>query len=245
MLISRRTLAWLAAAVVAVGLVAAWQLWQAAPDEPRAGVAPQARAVSEGAMPQASAAADASPGLREPIDLMGLTVDVARLFDIGYAGGLTIDERTLDALETVLSHMPEHWDAQDLERLSWTLRDGLPAADAQRALGLIQTYRDYLGQARAQLQQWGIPANAQDAQQFFDRMQALQRQHFGAETAQALFGEGMEHGRVVMEAAFVAQDASLSPEERSARLQALRERLPPQLQQAIVEEPSVAVSGGS
>lgn len=239
--INRRTLLRLLAAGLALAAAAGLNRWLAPPAETAA--PPRAHPAADGG-PRAPArqAAD-TPGLREPIDLMGRTVDAARLFEIGYAGGLQIDAHTRDALEILLSTLPEEPGAEDLERLAWTLRDGLPAADAERALGLVQGYRAYLHDMRVQYHRLGIPTRPEEAQAFFAQIEAVQRRHFGDETAQALFGEELQHGRLVMEAAFVAQDASLSPQERHVRLEALRSRLPPPLRSSIPDGAATSPGG--
>jgi lipase chaperone LimK len=136
----------------------------------------------------------------------------------------------------LLAQWSDEPSAEDLERLEWTLRDGLPAADAQQALALVQGYRAYLKDMRAEYQRLGIPASWQDAQTFFAQMEAVQRRHFGDEVAEALFGQDLRHGRLLMEAAFVARDPSLDPQARQARLAALRAQLPEALREAIAQE---------
>jgi lipase chaperone LimK len=242
--INRRTLAWLLGAALALAAAAGLNRWLAPPVESVALSPPQASATPDGAASGSPRQVADRPGLREPIDLMGLTVDAARLFEIGYAGGLAIDGRTRDALEILLTHLPDEPSADDIERLEWTLRDGLPAADAQKAMALFLGYRVYLKDMRAEYQRLGIPTRWEDAQAFFAQMEAVQRRHFGDETAQALFGEEMQYGRLIMEATFVAQDASLGPQERQARLAALRSRLPAPLRDSIPDD-AVTPPGGS
>jgi lipase chaperone LimK len=239
MLLNRRTLPWLVATLVILGLAVGLNRWLSPGDAPAGAMAPEPTAAAQpGRM--ASEHAEGSPGMKQPIDLMGLKVDAARLFEIGYAGGLTIDGRTRETLEILLSNLPEEPSADDIERLEWTLRDGLPAADAQKAIALFHGYRAYLKDMRGEYLRLGIPANREEAQAFFAQMEAVQRRHFGADTAEAVFGDELRHSRLVMEASFVAQDASLSPEERLARLRALRAQLPPELQDSIPDEAAAA-----
>lgn len=233
MSINRRTFPWLLAAGLAAA--AAWGLnrWLAPPAEVEPSLAASA-AVQVGTPVPTELAAD-PPGLRKPIDLMGQTMDAARLFEIGYAGGLTLDGRTRDILEVLLSELPQEPSPDDLQRLEWSLRDGLPAADANQAIALFHGYRAYLKDMRGEYLRLGIPASREEADAFFAQMQALQRRHFGDEVAEAVFGEEMRHSRLVMEAGLVAHDATLSDQERQARLMALRSQLPPALQDAIPE----------
>ncbi len=240
-MLNRRTLPWLLAALVILGLAVSLNRWLSPVDAPAGAVATERTSAARPG-PTASEQADASPGMRQPIDLMGLKVDAARLFEIGYAGGLSIDGRTRETLEILLSNLPEEPSADDIARLEWTLRDGLPAADAQKAIALFHGYRSYLKDMRGEYLRLGIPANHEEAQAFFAQMEAVQRRHFGADTAEAVFGDELRHGRLVMEASLVAQDGSLSPQERQERLRALRAQLPPELQDSIPEEAATPAS---
>lgn len=240
-MLNRRTLPWLLAALVILGLAVSLNRWLSPVDAPVGAVAPE-HTIAARSGTTASEPAGAAPGMKQPIDLMGLKVDAARLFEIGYAGGLSIDGRTRETLEILLSNLPEEPSAEDLERLEWTLRDGLPAADAQKAIALFHGYRAYLKDMRGEYLRLGIPTNRDEAQAFFAQMEAVQRRHFGADTAEAVFGDELRHGRLVMEASFVAQDESLSPQERQERLRALRAQLPPELQDSIPEEAATPAS---
>lgn len=240
-MLNRRTLPWLLAALVILGLAVSLNRWLSPVDAPVGAVAPE-HTIAGRPGPTASEPAGAAPGMKQPIDLMGLKVDAARLFEIGYAGGLSIDGRTRETLEILLSNLPEEPSGEDLERLEWTLRDGLPAADAQKAIALFHGYRAYLKDMRGEYLRLGIPTNRDEAQAFFAQMEAVQRRHFGADTAEAVFGDELRHGRLVMEASFVAQDESLSPQERQERLRALRAQLPPELQDSIPEEAATPAS---
>jgi hypothetical protein len=240
-MLNRRTLPWLLAALVILGLAVSLNRWLSPVDAPAGAVAPE-HTIAARSGPTASEPAGAAPGMKQPIDLMGLKVDAARLFEIGYAGGLSIDGRTRETLEILLSNLPEEPSAEDLERLEWTLRDGLPAADAQKAIALFHGYRAYLKDMRGEYLRLGIPTNRDEAQAFFAQMEAVQRRHFGADTAEAVFGDELRHGRLVMEASFVAQDETLSPQERQERLRALRAQLPPELQDSIPEEAATPAS---
>lgn len=240
-MLNRRTLPWLLAALVILGLAVSLNRWLSPVDAPVGAVAPE-HTIAARSGTTASEPAGAAPGMKQPIDLMGLKVDAARLFEIGYAGGLSIDGRTRETLEILLSNLPEEPSGEDLERLEWTLRDGLPAADAQKAIALFHGYRAYLKDMRGEYLRLGIPTNRDEAQAFFAQMEAVQRRHFGADTAEAVFGDELRHGRLVMEASFVAQDESLSPQERQERLRALRAQLPPELQDSIPEEAATPAS---
>ncbi len=225
---------------VFVGLLAAalaFWLWPS--DEP-AVLAPGGAAVASASgtrvMP-APGRPGAAPWAVTVTDAMGLTLDAARLFQLGYAGGLVIDRDTRSAIEAVLNSMPEEPSEQDLQRLERTLREGLPKEDAEKALKLFNDYRAYTGEVRNEMMPKGIPANQQEASAFFDQMDAVRRRHFDEATALALFGPYDGYARIAMEASFVEQDATLTPQQKKERVDALRAKLPPD-QQAIIPQPS-------
>jgi hypothetical protein len=169
-------------------------------------------------------------------DAMGLTLDAARLFELGFAGGVVIDADTRAAIEAIINSMPEDPSADDLARLERTLREGLPREDAEKALALFTNYRAYTGEVQREVAPKGIPANMQEANAMFDQMEAMKRRHFGEATANALFGQHDAHARITMEAMFVAQDASLTPAQKKTQLDALRARLPAD-QQSLIPQP--------
>ncbi|MET0335210.1 MAG: lipase secretion chaperone [Rhizobacter sp.] len=170
-------------------------------------------------------------------DAMGTTLDAARLFELGFAGGLVIDQGTRSAIEAVLNSMPENPSEDDLKRLERTLREGLPREDAEKALKLFSSYRGYTADVHKQLEPLGIPGNVQEMNAFFDQMDTIKRRHFDESTNSALFGQHDAYARTSMEAMFVEQDTSLTPEQKLKRLQELRAKLPPD-QQSLIPLPT-------
>lgn len=201
-----------------------------APDAPR----PDLRAHSAGAA--------TAPDAVTVTDAMGLQLDAARLFQLGFAGGLVIDTDTRAAIEAVLSSMPADPSDEDLKRLEKTLRAGLPYEEAERAIKLFKDYRGYTRDVTEQMQPKGIPGNLQEARAFFDEVEALKRRHFGEATANALFGPHDGYARLAMEAMFIAQDATLTPEQKKAQLDEMRAKLPPDQRVNIPPYPPVAAS---
>lgn len=173
-------------------------------------------------------------------DAMGLTLDASRLFELGFAGGVVIDADTRASLEAIINSMPEDPSAADLERLERTLRQGLPREDAEKAFELFKNYRAYTAEVRREMEPQGIPANMGEANAMFDQMEAMKRRHFGEATATALFGQHDANARITMEAMFVEQDSSLTPEQKKARLDALRARLPADQRSLIPQEAGAA-----
>jgi lipase chaperone LimK len=174
-------------------------------------------------------------------DATGATLNAARLFELGFAGGLVIDRDTRAVIEAVLNSMPEQPSEQDLQRLERTLREGLPREDAERAIKLFGSYRSYTADVRQQMEPLGVPRNLQEMNAFFDQMEAIKRRHFDDPTVQALFGAADMHARVSMEAMFVDQDPSLTLEQKKQRLDELRARLPAE-QQSLIPQPSQPAS---
>jgi lipase chaperone LimK len=233
----------LAAALVAVAV--GYRAWTPEPADatsaatPAAGPAPHAAGTPRG--PAVSGVTGSAASSVMVADASGANLDAARLFELGFAGGLVIDRDTRAVIEAVLNSMPEQPSADDLQRLERTLREGLPREDAERALKLFGSYRDYTADVRRQMEPLGVPRNLQEMNAFFDQMEAIKQRHFDAATAQALFGPADMHARVSMEAMFVDQDPSLTLEQKKQRLDELRAKLPPE-QRSLIPEPSQPAS---
>jgi lipase chaperone LimK len=182
-------------------------------------------------------AASKSQWSAEQSQAAGLQLDAARMFELGYAGGLVIDANTRSALEAVMASMPDEPTDADLAKLEKTLRESMPSAEADRAMKLVRGYRDYTREVKTQMAPMGIPQSMDEANAFFDRMAATRAKYFDASTNKAMFGDHDEHARITMQAMFVAQDASLSFAEKKARLDALRAKLPAD-QRSLIAEPT-------
>ncbi|MBX3618417.1 MAG: hypothetical protein KF891_00280 [Rhizobacter sp.] len=174
------------------------------------------------------------------IDLLGTRVDAARLFSLRFAGGLYLDADTRATLDTLLVALSAEPNEAEWAKFEGTLRRGLPHEDAEAALRLFQNYKAYLADVRAQAPELGIPANASAADAYFDRLAAIQRQHFDDATASALFEQETRQARAVMKAALVEQDESMSWEQKRDRLNDLRAQLPEADRGLIVDPPRSA-----
>ncbi len=161
------------------------------------------------------------------IDVMGNRLDASRLFDLGFAGGLNIDQQTRATLDTLLMNMSDTPAVQEIEKLEWTLRNGLPKDDADKAIKMFHGYRAYLGDMKGELQQMGIPDTPAVANAYFDQLALLQRRHFDEATAAALFGQENLNARLVMQAALISQNEALSESDKQQQLEQLRTQLPP------------------
>ncbi len=185
-----------------------------------------------GSAPRQAASADNSKVVE--IDLMGNKLDASRLFDLGFAGGLNIDQETRSTLDTLLMNMSDTPAAQEIEKLEWTLRNGLPKDDAEKAIKMFHGYRAYLGDMKGELQQMGIPDTPAAVGAYFDQLAVLQRRHFDDATATALFAQENQNARLVMQAALINQNEALSESDKKEQLDQLRAQLP-QDQQGLIQ----------
>jgi len=207
-----------------VALLGALAWWGSGPDreEPKAS-APGASAVAQS--PAGSSVAGNDKGLVE-IDTLGTKLDAARLFDLGFAGGLTIDRDTRTALEALSTAMPDEASEADMQKLESTLRRGLPPEDAEKAIKLFHDYRDYQADMKLELPTLGTPESQEASNAYFDRVMQMQRKHFDEATAKALFGQDIQNARLGSLASFINRDSGLSPAQRKEQLDALRALLP-------------------
>jgi lipase chaperone LimK len=222
---SRAALWWVFAVAALALCCGAAYVWFAAAPVP-------ARGAASGAA-QPAAAPQAGPGSAGPgvslADLGSTRLDAARLFELGFAGGLVIDQDTRVALEILMADMADPPTAQDMQRIEDALRQGLPAREAAQAVGLLRSYRSYVGDIEQQISPRGIPANVQEMNALFNDMAAVRLRHFDPATADALFGAHEAYARYSMEASFIEQDPSLDGPARQERLDRLREQLPPEV----------------
>lgn len=218
--------------LIAVALVAAACWWGAAVPGQGAGPGSEAAAAGAGA-PAVVGASPRTPAQVSVSDATGLTLDAARLFELGFAGGLTLDRDTRAAIEALINSMPLEPSAQDVERLQRGLRAGLPFDEAERAYKLIADYRSYSRDVQREMVPMGIPKTQDEARALYDRMDAVKRRYFDEPTANALFGADERYARLTMEAGFIHQDAALTPEQKAQAIEALRARLPAERRELI------------
>lgn len=173
------------------------------------------------------------------------SLNAAMLFDLSYGGGLMIDRSTRSSIEALINAMPENPSKDDLARLEHELRAGLPKEAAEKAFKLFTDYSAYRQDVQREIQPKGIPTSLQEANQFFDQMEAFKRSRFDAATADAIFGKHDEYARLTMEAMFVQQDTGLTPAQKTQRLDALRAKLPADQQSLIPREAEPAKTPAS
>ncbi len=151
--------------------------------------------------------------------------DVARLFELDEAGHLVIDADTGVALEALVGDLPEQPSPLDVQRTEDSLRKGLPAREAAKAIGLLRSYRAYVAEVESQVSPGGIPQNLDEVNALFDRMSTLRLKYFDRATAEALFGSHEAFARYTMQTTFIEQDPNLSGPVKQDRLDRLRAQL--------------------
>ncbi len=169
------------------------------------------------ARPLADTAAIVSP--RERDDMVAQAV---QRFHIGYAGGLQLDEETRTTLDALVNSLPEAPTADDLARVEKALRLSLPYEDAERALKLVHGYIGYRTEVSGLLASSEPPASADALRQLFAQVDAIQHRHFSSSAEQALFGPRAQEARNLLEIMVVQQDATLTAEQKQARIDALQ-----------------------
>lgn len=241
----RRPTTWVLAGFVAVVAAVGWQwLASSAVLYPLAETGQpndsKLQPTSAGASGASSRVATGDSGLVE-VDVLGARMDVSRLFQLGFGGGLNVDGETRATLDTLMVQMSDPPSPQELEKLEYTLRQGLPKEEAERALRLLQGYRSYQTDLRGEGAQLGIPETAQGVDEYFSQVSRIQRRHFDDATATALFGPDMRNARAVMMAAVIDQNPNLTLAQKKEQIDALRAELPPE-QRGIVPEPGAGAA---
>jgi len=194
--------------------------------------APAPAAVASGQNGPARASGD--KGTPE-VDALGTKLDAARLFDLGFAGGLTVDRDTRATLEALSTVMPDESPQADIDKLEATLRQGLPQEDAEKAIKLFHDYRSFQADMKRELPEMGLPETPEASKAYFDRVAQVQRRHFDDATVNALFGQDVQGARLATLGAFINRDTNLSPNQKKDQLDALRAQLPADLRALIPE----------
>lgn len=151
---------------------------------------------------------------------------IASMFHLDPYGQLQIDDKLIAAFEVLRAEF-EPFAAERPQYAQETLLRALPGTAGERAAALFATYQAYRQELdRLMAEAMSMQATAETPARLFERMHALRRQHFDADTADALFGHEEAQTRYTLEAMRIEQDRSLTPEQRRDRLEALRRQLP-------------------
>lgn len=219
--------------VVAVTCVAAALWWPTDGSAPPAEAAPPPTGQTQGA-PGADMARG-GPASGGTSAASTVHQELARLFELGFSGGLVVDESTLGRMESVLAGLPPEPTQEDFGRLERALREQLPREEADRALGLLTSYRGYLKDVRQELMTQPVPSDPAQVEALLARNRQLQQRHFDALLGEALFAERNERDRVALSALAIENDPRLSPAEKTQRYAQLRGGLPPALSALVPE----------
>lgn len=222
-----RRAGWLAAVCVAAAIGGAG-LWMrgAARDAARVSVpgAPPATAGSATVTTpdgEASAAPAPAPSDAPPASLRGAEPDGALHVDA--AGRFVPDRAALARFEWYLSATGEEPPGALRARIVRHLRASLPPGAAAQAEAFLDQVEGYRAAMRALFERGAAP---DDLERRLQWIRETRRAHFGPELAEALFGEEERVALLDLERRAVVQDASLTPEERDAKLAAIEARLP-------------------
>ncbi|XXX81775.1 lipase secretion chaperone [Sorangium sp. So ce134] len=170
-------------------------------------------------------AAAAAPRQAAPPSLRGTDVDGAVLVDAN--GDLIVGPELLALFDYFLSATGEEPAAAIKARIAAAIRERAAGRAAEQAIALLDRYlgyREAAGAARA--------AQAAEPEERLAALREIRREHFGDEVAARLFGDEEREGEAAIEASRILADATLSPEERDARLAEVEAALPERLREA-------------
>jgi hypothetical protein len=163
--------------------------------------------------------------------------DPARVFDLGFSGGLVVDASTVTALDRLQSLLGENPTPEAIAKLENQLRQGLPREDADKAIKLFHGYRGYNREMTTEVMAMGVPQTREAADALLARIDAVQRRHFDAGAADAMFADQNRLSKAVLDAALVQMDTSMSNPQKKERLDAIKRTLPESQQHAIPDQP--------
>jgi len=146
-------------------------------------------------------------------------------------GHFVPDREALALFDYFLSARGEVDDAEISARIrsEITTRLGQPARD--EALAFFDDYLAYRAEAR-QLAESPRIAAAGDLERRFQWIRELRRKHFGAKTADALFGDEEAMVLASIESRRVSMDPDLSDDERASRFAAIEDALPESIRES-------------
>ena len=177
----------------------------------------------------------------------GMQEAVSR-FELGYAGGLQVNEDTRRTLEMATSAMADTPADEDLGRLQAALLKSLPHEDVTRIMSLTRGYIAYTKDMTREVPTGPMPGTLAEFDAMHARIADIRRRHFGTEASAALFGPHDAYARLVLEASLVEIDPSLNGDQKIAKLTELRALLPldqqPLVSAPVQRSPTVGQSPG-
>lgn len=169
-----------------------------------------------------------------PASFQGTEIDGRLRVDA--SGHLIIEQDIRHLFDYFLSSYGEESLSASIERLRGYIAQTLQEPARGEALTLLQQYLDYKRQL-VELER-GLPPLT-DLDGIARRelaVNALRARLFSQEAHQAFFEEEQAYNRFTLERMAIQRDTRLSPEQKGAALQALRENLPESLQLAVLPQ---------
>lgn len=154
-------------------------------------------------------------------DVTSIT-DAAETFRVDANGKLTLDEQTRLGMEALFART----DAADVPRAQEEATRKLSPAAAAEASSLLEHYQNYSKAQRQAYPPGAAPVTEEAALAELEGLHALRVAHFGADVAQALYGDEEALTRSLIELMRLEKDQSLTLEEKAARAQRLYDTLP-------------------
>lgn len=213
-----------AAGAAGVLCLAAWWLARPAPlpaapvqhTPPRALQAPAAAAREQAAAEQAAPPPQpAVAGPRLNPTTLALQPGARPMFRADAQGRLVHDEHTRLQVEKLLALH----DAAEVQRIVEAESTGLPAAALAQARELVERFEAWQTAQRLAFAPGVAPQVPEEGLAQLQALQALRASHFGAERAQAMFGEEDAVTRRLLQLMQQETDTRLSMEERAMRAQ--------------------------
>jgi hypothetical protein len=206
------------AAVAAATATALWWWWPTGPVPAPAAVATPTAPSSASAQwwNAPNAAGGASPATAGNASPAALAPPGGRTFELDASGQLQLDARTLVKLEQLVALTAPH----ELPEVLAGQLQGMPPAAAAAARDLVQRYEGYAqAQKSASLADAGAES-PEAALAELDQLRSLRQAHFGAATAERLFGDDQRIARRLLE--FMRDDATpgATMDEKAVRAQA-------------------------
>ena len=225
---------WAAAAAIAVvvGLVVAMEMYfsrsepPASPGSPaaiREATAPLALPSTDGTTPKTFVVNPGASLLNATPEAQMATVvgNIGEKFHVDAKGRLVQNEQTRLHIEALFA-------LTDPDKLYDTIQEevrDLPKDAAARAMELMERYKIYIADQQ-KLYPPGTPVvNEDEMQAQMDGLHALRVAHFGAKTAEAMYGDEEKLNYELLQLMRVEKDPTLTMEQKAERAQALRSKL--------------------
>lgn len=158
-------------------------------------------------------------------------------FELGYAGGVLVNESTRRTLEMASSTLSSPPTEEELAGLQAQLSAGLPFEEVNRIMALTRGYVGYTAELEREVPVGPEPTTLVEYDATVARIDGIRRRNFDADTSAALFGPHDAHARLVLEASLVETDRRLTGEQKLAKLAHLRAQLPSD-QQHLISAPA-------